>query len=117
MTRPYGRRTARIWRSSRRAEATSQVPRGRPLPRTRAPAGQQQPETRGPSVSWCESYGVDRGARLAKCPERRADLGGEELRLLPRGEMAASVHLVEVREVGIGHLDPAARGSPDLVGE
>src|SRR4051794_8053277 len=31
--------------------------------------------------------------------------------------MAAPFDLVEVRDVGVGHLDPAARGSPDLVGE
>ena len=31
--------------------------------------------------------------------------------------MAAPVDLVEVGEVGVGLLDPAARGSPDLAGE
>ncbi len=31
--------------------------------------------------------------------------------------MAAAVDLVEVREVGVDRLDPAARGSKDLVGE
>src|SRR3954452_25543852 len=55
--------------------------------------------------------------RLAKRPERCSDLRGEELRLLPGGEMATPVDLVEVREVGVGHLNPAARGSPDLVRE
>src|SRR3954447_11464016 len=54
---------------------------------------------------------------LAKRAERSSHLGREELRLLPGGEVAAPVDLVEVREVGVGHLDPAARGSPDLVGE
>src|SRR5262249_13920494 len=44
-------------------------------------------------------------------------LGGEELRLLPGWEVAAPVDLVEVHEVGIDRLDPAARGSPDLTGE
>src|ERR671914_2400018 len=53
----------------------------------------------------------------AKGPERRSDLGGEELRLLPGGEVAAPVDLVEVGEVGVDRLDPAARGSPDLAGE
>ena len=41
----------------------------------------------------------------------------EELRLLPGGEVAAPVDLVEVDEVGVGLLDPAARGPEDLAGE
>src|SRR3954469_24010718 len=49
--------------------------------------------------------------------ERCADLLGEELRLLPRREVAALVYLVEVGEVGVRLLDPAARGREDLVGE
>src|SRR5262245_2193918 len=53
----------------------------------------------------------------AKPPESRAHLGGEELRLLPGGEVAAPVDLVEVGEAGVDRLDPAARGSPDLAGE
>src|SRR3954463_3197136 len=44
----------------------------------------------------------------AKGPECVAELGGEELRLLPGGEVAAPVGLVEVREAGENHLDPAA---------
>src|ERR671917_494002 len=39
------------------------------------------------------------------------------LRLLPRGEVTALVDLVEVGDVGVGVLDPAARGPPDLAGE
>jgi hypothetical protein len=31
--------------------------------------------------------------------------------------VSALVHLVEVAEVGVGVLDPAARGPPDLAGE
>src|SRR5512134_3265864 len=31
--------------------------------------------------------------------------------------MSAAVDLVEVGETGVWHLDPAARGSPDLPGE
>ena len=42
---------------------------------------------------------------------------GEELRLLPGGEVTALVDLVEVGDVGVGVLDPAARGPPDLAGE
>ena len=49
--------------------------------------------------------------------ERRAHLLREELRLLPGGEVASVVHLVEVVERGIGLLGPAARGPPDLARE
>ena len=41
----------------------------------------------------------------------------EELRLLPGGEVAAPVGLVEVGEAGVDRLDPAARGREDLAGE
>src|SRR5688572_6087551 len=53
----------------------------------------------------------------AKRPERRPDLLREESRLLPGGEVAAPVDLVEVGEAGVDCLNPAARGSPDLAGE
>src|SRR3954469_1355135 len=53
----------------------------------------------------------------AQRPERGANLLREELRLLPGGEVAAPVHLVEVAEAGIGRLGPTARGPPDLAGE
>src|SRR5262249_47028299 len=53
----------------------------------------------------------------AQWSEARAQLFDEELRLLPGGEVAAPVDLVEVREVGVDRLDPAARGSPELAGE
>ena len=49
--------------------------------------------------------------------ERSPHLRGEEFGLLPGGEVAALVDLVEVREAGVGGLGPAARGSPDLAGE
>ena len=54
---------------------------------------------------------------LAQWPERRAKLFREELRLFPGGEVAALVGLVEVREVGVDLLRPAARGLEDLAGE
>src|SRR5215218_9693692 len=54
---------------------------------------------------------------LAKRPERRSDLFGEQFRLLPGGEVAAAVDLVEVGGVGVDLLDPAARGREDLAGE
>jgi hypothetical protein len=40
------------------------------------------------------------GCRLAQRPERRPDLGREQLGLFPGGEVAALVGLVEVGEVG-----------------
>src|SRR4030095_13132849 len=46
---------------------------------------------------------------LAKRPERCAELVGEELRLLPGGEVAAPVDFVEVNEGGVALLRPAAR--------
>jgi hypothetical protein len=39
---------------------------------------------------------------LPERTERVADLVSEQLRLLPGGEVAAPVGLVEVREVGVG---------------
>ena len=47
--------------------------------------------------------------RSAQRPEARSDLFAEELRLLPRGEVAALVNFVEVDEVGVGALRPASR--------
>ena len=49
--------------------------------------------------------------------ERSADLGREQLRLLPGGEVSALVDLVEVGEGGVGLLDPGVRGSDALAGE
>jgi hypothetical protein len=46
---------------------------------------------------------------LAKRPEARANLFGEELGLFPGREVAAPVDLVEVNEVGIGPFGPAPR--------
>jgi hypothetical protein len=49
--------------------------------------------------------------------EDRAQLCREQLRLLPGGEVAAPVDLVEVGEAGVDRLGPAARARPDLAGE
>src|SRR5689334_22152672 len=57
------------------------------------------------------------GCLSAQRPERRAHFGGEQIRFLPSGEVTALVHLVEVDDVGVRLLDPAARGTPDLPGE
>src|SRR5215211_5580988 len=54
---------------------------------------------------------------LPKRPEGRPDFLGEQLGLLPGGEVAAPVDLVEVGDSGENHLDPAARGSPELAGK
>jgi hypothetical protein len=47
---------------------------------------------------------------LPERPEARADFFGKQLRLFPRGEVAAPVGLVEVDDVRVERLDPAARG-------
>jgi hypothetical protein len=54
---------------------------------------------------------------LAQLAERCPDLGREQLGLFPDGEVAALVDLVEVDEVGVDLLGPAARRLDDLVGE
>src|SRR5215468_1188770 len=64
----------------------------------------------------CDAWRPGTG-RLAQGPECGAELSGEQLWLLPRGEVVAPVNFVEVDEVGVGALGPAARGLEDLVGE
>src|SRR5215204_3589787 len=54
---------------------------------------------------------------LAQGPEGGSHLVGEEVRLLPGGEVVALVDFVEVDEVGVGLLGPAPRGLVELVGE
>src|SRR5215831_2348999 len=66
--------------------------------RCRHVEGGGAPLVRAPVLAW-----------LAQCPERRADLFGEELRLFPGGEVAALVDLVEVDELRVGPLGPAPR--------
>src|ERR687897_752456 len=84
----------------RSSESDAQVPSGPPVG--------------GPEVGPFRSEAT---LGLAQRPEGGPQLGGEELRLLPGGEVAAPVDLVEVSEAGVDRLDPAARGSPDLAGE
>src|SRR5271154_1967943 len=57
------------------------------------------------------------GLWLAQRAERRPDLGREQLGLFPGGEGAAPVDPVEVGDVRVRLLDPAARGTKDLAGE
>src|SRR5215203_2576443 len=59
----------------------------------------------------------DMGTISAKRRECRPDLFGKERGLFPGREVAAPVDLVEVGEVGVRILGPAARGPPDLAGE
>src|SRR2546428_11211414 len=53
----------------------------------------------------------------AKRPEGCSELLREELRLLPRREVAAPAALVEVHEVRVGLLRPLPRRLDDLAGE
>src|SRR3954462_10022341 len=54
---------------------------------------------------------------LTQRAKRRTHLLAEELGLLPGGEVAALVDLVEVDDVRVRRLDPAARCAPDLARE
>ena len=54
------------------------------------------------------------GLGLAERLEGRADLSGEELRLLPGCKVIALVNLVEVHELGVGLLGPTPRGLIEL---
>src|ERR1700751_3701538 len=57
---------------------------------------------------------VSSRSRSAQLCERRAQLGREQLRLLPGGEVAAFVDLVEIDEVAVGTLGPTLRRAVDL---
>src|SRR5215831_1760795 len=57
------------------------------------------------------------GLWLAQRFERCPDLLSEQLGFFPGGEVAALGGLVEVDEVGVDLLGPAARGLDDLTGE
>ena len=70
------------------------------------------PEPPG-SSSATPSRDVGRALRA----EGGLDLGREQFRLLPGGEVAAAIDLVEVRERGVAPLGPGPRCPPDLAGE
>src|SRR5262245_39795939 len=53
--------------------------------------------------------------RSAQRPERRLELGREELRLFPGSEVPATVDLVEVDQVAIGAPGPGLRGPIDIL--
>src|SRR5215831_576148 len=57
------------------------------------------------------------GLWLAERFERRPDFLSEQLGFFPGGEVAPLGGLVEVDEVGVDLLGPAARGLDDLTGE
>src|SRR5215831_1158129 len=69
--------------------------------------------------SWAQVVTVEPGCGLwlAQRLERRPDLLREQSGLFPGGEVAAPGGLVEVDEVGIDLLRPAARGPEDFAGE
>src|SRR3954454_9320964 len=60
---------------------------------------------------------VRTGSSSAQRSGRRADVFGEQLRLLPGREVPAPVVLVVVDEVGVRLLGPAPRNPVELVGE
>src|SRR5580698_4995367 len=55
--------------------------------------------------------------RLTQLPERCPKFLGEQLRLLPRGEVTAFREPVVVNQFGIGFLCPAPRSCIDLIGK
>ena len=56
-----------------------------------------------------DRYGIEGDAASAQWPEGGANLGCEEVGLLPGGEVPAPVGLVVVHQGGVAVLDPAAR--------
>src|SRR5918995_196691 len=77
-------------------------------------------------VSWLPFTGRGRRARSVDAAHvrrltQRGECGShllrEELGLFPSGEVAAPIDLVEVADVGVDCIDPAARGPPDLARE
>jgi len=64
-----------------------------------------------------DRYGIEGDAASAQWPEGGANLGCEEVGLLPGGEVPAPVGLVVVHQGGVAVLDPAARCLEDLAGD
>src|SRR5215212_8351139 len=60
---------------------------------------------------------LSQSGQLAKRPECGSHLLGEQLRLLPGGEVTTLVDLVEIDQVGVSLLGPAARGLILLAGK
>ena len=57
----------------------------------------------------CDLTDAEGCARSAQRPERRSHFAHKEFRLFPGGEVPALLKFVEVHEVGVGPLGPAAR--------
>src|SRR5688572_2083784 len=66
---------------------------------------------------WRHCFEHRRSACGPKRPEGGAEFADEELRLLPRCEVAAFVDPVVVDKLVVGTLGPAARGLVDLAGK
>src|SRR6478672_13366890 len=92
----------------------SAVASGRELSHPVAPSSEANSPSMGKSTVVVSDMGTP---SLPQRPERRSDLLGEDLRLLPGGEVSAPGGLVVVGEVRVAGLDPAARGLPNLAGE
>src|SRR6185295_2008449 len=77
---------------------------------TRVPCGTAPSFCGGGTTTWSVMSRRDViGFELSQPLERRAQLGGEQLRLLPRGEVPALGGLVEIDQVLIGPADPGLR--------
>src|SRR4051812_35376958 len=87
----------------------------------RIPRSQRREPPPRPALSGRTSYFAGalwpRPPRLSQRPEGRPHLLGEDLGLLPGGEVAAPRDPVVVDQVGIGLLRPALRRRIELVGE
>src|SRR5437762_9373882 len=85
------------------------------MPRCRTPGA--WPRSPGPRRAVPASTPRRRPGRSPDRPEGGSHLGREELGLFPGREVAALVDGVEVDDVRVARLDPAARRPPDLAWE
>src|SRR5688500_1627447 len=68
------------------------------------------------SIEGCGgAAGPSASSSSAQRPERGPELAGEQLRLLPGGEMAAALGFAKVDQVAEGAPCPAFRGAIDFV--
>jgi hypothetical protein len=75
------------------------------------------PSTSVPEATRNPAITAQCSGRLPEWPEGGSDFLGEQLGFFPGGEVAAPLGLVEVDQVGVDLLGPAARGLEDLAGE
>src|SRR5262245_30468900 len=78
--------------------------------KVRTSAPKPAPSQRAFADAQCDLLSTER-------PEGRSHLFGEQLRLFPGGEVATLVDLVEVDQIGVDLLRPAARRLEDLARE